>query len=271
MGFEGKGITTSDRRAERYPLDRQTRLRPNDWSSLEIRVTDFSRFGFQADCDARLIGSSIVSLDIPGLGPVSAQVRWQRDGQFGAQFLQPIDLGRCEWAGEGREAMLARLLFQRAEASRTGLGNEEDRLRREILDALPVWRGDRNDSGSVQQVALAEAEADAPVPPPAHDAIGPGPVLKLDPELLADHHFEFTLDHEPPARRVNRPHHHLLAPDAQLHIIDDAGDAVFGAMIGDARLLAWNDGSDEACRFLLWRTARRLLRCERRIGLQAVS
>jgi hypothetical protein len=145
MGFEGKRITASDRRAERYPLDEATRLRPNDWSNLEIRITDFSRFGFQAECDARLIKSGIISLDVPGVGEVSAQVRWQSDGQFGAQFLQPIDLGRCAWTGQGREAILARLLYQRAEAQRTGMDEEENRLRREILGALPIWRGD--DSG----------------------------------------------------------------------------------------------------------------------------
>ena len=130
------------RRQKRLELDESARLAPNDWSSVEIRVTDISRFGFQAECDVRLLKSGIVSLDIPGIGAVSAQVRWQADGQFGAQFLQPIDLQRCGWTGAARGLMLARLLFQRAEAHRTGLDDEENRLRREILSSLPIWRGE---------------------------------------------------------------------------------------------------------------------------------
>ena len=46
-----------------------------------------------------MIGS-YVSLDVPGVGPVQAQVRWQVGTKMGGMFLDPISLGRCEWTGE---------------------------------------------------------------------------------------------------------------------------------------------------------------------------
>ena len=47
---------------------------------------------------------SYVSLDIPGIGPVEAQVRWQIGVKMGGMFLDPISLGRCEWTAEKNQA-----------------------------------------------------------------------------------------------------------------------------------------------------------------------
>jgi len=38
-----------------------------------------------------------VSLEIPGIGPVEAQVRWQIGVRMGGMFMDPISLSRCEW------------------------------------------------------------------------------------------------------------------------------------------------------------------------------
>jgi hypothetical protein len=105
------------------PLDESTRLRPNGWSSLEIRMIDLSSGGFRASCEARLPPGSCVSLDIPGVGPVDAQVQWQRRDNFGARFLQPIDLDLCTWPTSQGVAMLVRLLSERVSAGRLrGIG-----------------------------------------------------------------------------------------------------------------------------------------------------
>ncbi len=128
------------RRSERLPLDQSARLRPNGWSSLEVRVLDLSESGFRASCEARVQAGSCVSLDVPGLGPVEAQVEWQRSGQFGARFVQPIDLDRCGWALPDHPDELARLLVQRAGARQAGRTAVEADLRRQILDTLPVRR-----------------------------------------------------------------------------------------------------------------------------------
>ena len=57
-----------ERRAQRVSLDEATRLRPNDWSSLEVRMIDLSESGFRASCDARLQRGGLVSLDVQGIG-----------------------------------------------------------------------------------------------------------------------------------------------------------------------------------------------------------
>ena len=129
------------RRAERLALDEAARLRPNSWSSLEVTMLDLSRLGFRARCEARLQPGGCVSLDIPGVGAVDAQVEWQRREQFGARFLRPIDLDRCQWTFVERQNVLAQLLVQRAAARKAGRRGAETQIRQQILNALPVSKG----------------------------------------------------------------------------------------------------------------------------------
>jgi hypothetical protein len=130
-----------ERRAERVTLDAATRLRPNDWSSLEVRMIDLSSCGFRATCEARLQRGGCVSLDVAGIGSVDAQVEWQRGDMFGARFIDPIDLGKCAWTPTERESILARLLIERAAARRAGRLDAERRLRKRILNTLPMRKG----------------------------------------------------------------------------------------------------------------------------------
>lgn len=134
-GFDG------GRRAERHPLDAETRLRPNSWSSLQIKMLDLSASGFRAECEAKVRRGGSVSLDVPGIGSVDAQVEWQRGDQFGARFFAPIELQNCQWAFSNRHHTLARLLVERAAAKRAGRGGAEVQIRRKILSALPMRKG----------------------------------------------------------------------------------------------------------------------------------
>ena len=131
----------SGRRAERLPLDAETRLRPNSWSSLQIKMLDLSSSGFRAECEARVKPGGSVSLDVPGIGAVDAQVEWQRGNQFGARFFAPIELKSCQWTLRDRHSTLARLLIERAAAKRAGRGAAETQIRRKILSALPMRKG----------------------------------------------------------------------------------------------------------------------------------
>ena len=131
----------SGRRSPRLPLDAETRLRPNSWSSLQVKMLDLSASGFRAECEARVTRGGSVSLDVPGIGSVEAQVEWQQGDQFGARFFAPIDLDRCKWKIAERHQTLARLLVERAAAKRAGRRGAEGQLRREILSALPMRKG----------------------------------------------------------------------------------------------------------------------------------
>src|SRR5436305_13514957 len=98
MGSKPYATGDLGRRAERVALDEDTRLKPNDWSSLEVHMLDLSPLGFRARCEARLQPGGAVTLEIPGIGAVEAQVEWQRGNEFGARFFAELDMARCDWS-----------------------------------------------------------------------------------------------------------------------------------------------------------------------------
>lgn len=128
------------RKGERKAVDAPARLHPNAWSSLEVRLIDCSETGFRAVSEARVGKYEQVTLELPEIGPVKAQVAWSRGGEFGARFDQPIDIERVPLTPAGDHQRLARLLIQRAAAQKSQLWEHEERLRREISEALPLQR-----------------------------------------------------------------------------------------------------------------------------------
>ncbi len=81
-------------------LQQATNLRSTDQRVVEVTVCDLSTSGFMAECLRPVLIGSYVSLDLPGIGPVHAQVRWQVGGRMGGKFLDPISLHRCDWTSE---------------------------------------------------------------------------------------------------------------------------------------------------------------------------
>jgi hypothetical protein len=94
------------RRAERTPVGSSATLRSPHWYNVEVTVCDVSQCGFRAECAEPLEIGSYVSLDVPGIGPVDAQVRWQIGRRMGGMFLDPISLNQCEWTAERAETSL---------------------------------------------------------------------------------------------------------------------------------------------------------------------
>ncbi|HEY0116454.1 MAG TPA: PilZ domain-containing protein [Allosphingosinicella sp.] len=92
-----EGPNLQPRRSRRVVLQEATQLRSNDQQLVEVQVRDLSTSGFMAECMRPVLIGSYVSLDLPGIGPVHAQVRWQVGGRLGGKFLDPISLHRCEW------------------------------------------------------------------------------------------------------------------------------------------------------------------------------
>jgi hypothetical protein len=98
MNPEGsEGAQFKPRKSGRTKVTGRTQLRAQSWYSVEVTVCDLSTTGFNARCPERVLIGSYVSLDVPGIGPVNAQVRWQLDERMGGQFVDPISLHRCEW------------------------------------------------------------------------------------------------------------------------------------------------------------------------------
>src|SRR3954462_6285629 len=93
-GFRSRRTTrvdVSDGRAKRAA---------QDVYNVEVKVQNVSTAGFMAECSAPVRIGSYVSLDIPGIGQVQAQVRWQIGLSRGGMFLDPISLKSCDWTAE---------------------------------------------------------------------------------------------------------------------------------------------------------------------------
>ena len=85
------------RRVERFAVDGKANLHLPHWYEVEVKVHNVSTCGFMAECAVPVQIGSFVSLEVPGVGPVDAQVRWQLGARMGGLFLDPISLARCEW------------------------------------------------------------------------------------------------------------------------------------------------------------------------------
>ena len=123
---------------KRIPVDQAARLHPNHWSSIEVRVLDISASGFRAECDARVLVGTAVTLEVEGVGPLRAHITWRRGARFGAKFDLPADLAGCSWGPVCDHVVLSRLLVDRAAAREAGTYGDELELRRKILESLPV-------------------------------------------------------------------------------------------------------------------------------------
>jgi len=122
----------------RIALDEPARLAPNDWSSVEIRMLECTADYFRASCDIAFGTGAVVTLDVPGVGPARAHVTWRRGNQFAAYFDEPVELGRTGFMAVNGEAILARLLKERARAHAAGRAEEERTLRGRISEILPM-------------------------------------------------------------------------------------------------------------------------------------
>lgn len=93
-------IDYKPRRASRVSVAASARLSRSATYHVEINIRNVSPCGFMAECPEAVGIGSYVMLDVPGLGRVQAQVRWQIGARIGGMFTDPISLAHCEWAGE---------------------------------------------------------------------------------------------------------------------------------------------------------------------------
>lgn len=102
-GFSAPPTGDSDyrkRRAARLPVYETTSLKKQNLYMVEVKVHDLSSCGFMAECADPVGIGSFIALDVPGIGAVQAQVRWQLGNRMGGMFLDPISLGECQWTAE---------------------------------------------------------------------------------------------------------------------------------------------------------------------------
>ena len=126
------------RRERRLGLEEKAELAPNDWSRIEVGMLECTDRNFRASTDAKLKVGDQVTLEVPGLGAAPATVSWTGRDEFAATFACPIDLDRVRFMAVNQQAVLARLLKERAAAYNNGRHVEERSLRRRILRTLPL-------------------------------------------------------------------------------------------------------------------------------------
>jgi len=95
-----RGQGFKDRQSERTAISTNARLTQQNWYTVEVKICDVSSTGFMAECYDNVSIGSYVTLEVPGIGHVRAQVRWQVGRRMGGMFLDPIHLNSCEWVAE---------------------------------------------------------------------------------------------------------------------------------------------------------------------------
>jgi len=104
MTAEPPSAQFKTRRSPRTRVSGTAALRHQNDFAVEVKIRDVSTEGFMAECPDPVRIGSYVAIEVAGIGPVKAQVRWQLGDRMGGQFVDPISLSECEWAASPRSA-----------------------------------------------------------------------------------------------------------------------------------------------------------------------
>jgi hypothetical protein len=80
-------------REPRHRLMRRAVTRIDD-ELLEIKLRNISSQGSLVECHVAVAPGTALTIDMVGIGPVRAIVRWSQSGKFGVEFCEAFDLGR---------------------------------------------------------------------------------------------------------------------------------------------------------------------------------
>jgi EAL domain-containing protein (putative c-di-GMP-specific phosphodiesterase class I) len=90
-----------------------------DGETVEVKLRNISSMGALVECHIPAAPGTELAIDIVGVCPVRAVVRWAQSGKFGVQFIQQFDLARLAPKKERRNevTMLRPWYVDRREAS----------------------------------------------------------------------------------------------------------------------------------------------------------
>lgn len=80
------------RRASRFPVELDARVRELGANGVEARVLNISESGFMAETDGAFEVGARVWLMLPGRGRANAVVKWVAGDKIGAEFASPLSL-----------------------------------------------------------------------------------------------------------------------------------------------------------------------------------
>jgi hypothetical protein len=73
--------------------------------TLEVRLRNISSMGALVECDIPVAPGAELTMDIVGVGPVRAVVRWAQSGKFGVEFTSHFDLARLAPKRDAKSAV----------------------------------------------------------------------------------------------------------------------------------------------------------------------
>jgi hypothetical protein len=87
------------RRASRYTIDVEARVRELGANGVEARIVNISETGFMAATDGHFEVGTRVWLMLPGRDRANAVVKWTAGDRIGAEFAERISLEGLRTAG----------------------------------------------------------------------------------------------------------------------------------------------------------------------------
>ena len=83
---------TERRRASRFAVDIDARVRELGEGGIEARILNISKTGFMAESEGHFEVGARVWLMLPGRERANAVVKWTAGDKLGAEFAEPISL-----------------------------------------------------------------------------------------------------------------------------------------------------------------------------------
>jgi hypothetical protein len=89
--FAARRVQHDRRESEREEVFYRTRAVANGFGSLPVQVVNISANGFMARSETELPIGHPLTIRLPIVGEIKAEVRWALGGRIGCQFVRMID------------------------------------------------------------------------------------------------------------------------------------------------------------------------------------
>ncbi len=96
LALQNRAVTADGFQFNRPPRQGLLKIASLQWNgvTMTVRVRNLSTGGAMVECGRSLPVGAQVQLDLPGLDPLGAEVRWAEGRRMGLQFEEPFDLRR---------------------------------------------------------------------------------------------------------------------------------------------------------------------------------
>lgn len=89
-------VSWDDRREQRQEVMHRTRIAQANGAERTVTIVNVSSAGFMARADGEWAAGDVLTVILPALGLVKAEVRWALGGRMGCKLLKVVDLQTYE-------------------------------------------------------------------------------------------------------------------------------------------------------------------------------